>query len=222
MIGTKSPAYSRIWRKLAEIAGRPNPSYAAGDVLCDAFLVPSDPQNKSGRMYHFRTPSPGGQQIFSNFLLPAFFCAGTRADICPTRQFGAHLTPRVSSRLTFATLRLSTRKTSKGKKTWALNQSRLHALHHLALRPVVTPWANRLSSAALSVQVRRPLPVAALQLALRLVQRATFWRASSTSPTADAPAFQHLISQNSRRALRHGGCLHFLPKSSEGPCSKSF
>jgi hypothetical protein len=66
------------------------------------------------------------------------------------------------------------------------------------------------------------LRVAALRPALRLVLRATFSHASSTSSAANAHAFQNLTSQNRRRALLHGGVLHFLPNSSEGPCSKSF
>lgn len=222
MIGAKPPENSRIWRNSAETLGVPKQSYARGAALCDALSVRAVPQSKSVCMYHFRTPSPGGQQAFSKTLLPAFFCAGTPADICPTRQFGAHLTSRASSRLTFAPLCLSTRKTSKGKRPWALNLSRLHALRHWALPPAVTPWANRPSSAVRSARVRRLLPAAASQPASRLAQQATFWRASSTSPTADARALQQTTSQERRRALWHGGVLHFLPNSSEGPCSKSF
>ncbi len=226
MIGAKLPPYSRIWRNLAEMEGSPKLSYALSGLLCNAPQVPSVPQSKSAGMYHFRTPSSGGQHPFSNTLLPAIFSASVprlaQADLCPPRQFDAHLTPRFPQRLTCARYRLSTRKTSIGKTKWAPNTSRFHALQRLALQLAETPRANRPSSAARSAQARLPLRVAALRPALRLVLRATFWRASSTSSAANAHAFQHLTSQNRRRASLHGGVLHFLPNSSEGPCSKSF
>ena len=226
MIGAKLPPYSRIWRKLAEMPSLLKRHYAHSGQPCEAALVSSVPQNLSAGMYHFRTPSPGGQQSFSNTLLPAFFRAcspfAEQADLCPTRQIGAHLTLRVSRRLTFDWLRLSTKKTSKGKTLRALVPSCLHALQHLDLRHVATLLANRPSSVAQWAQARPLLPVAALQPALRSALQETSLRVSSTSWAANARTSHHLTSQNRRRASPHGGVLHFLHNSSEAPCSKSF
>ena len=226
MIGAKLPADSRIWRKMAETEGGQKLFYAASAVPCDLGQVLSVPQNTSEGTHHFRTPSPGGQQLYSNTLLPALFSprarVDARAELRPFRQISAHLAGACRQSFMFAQVRLSTRKTSKGKKSWALNTSRLRASQHLAFRPAETPWPNKRSSVARLAQVRLQSPAAASQLALRSGQLATSSPVSSTSPTADAGAFQHLTSSIDRRALLRGGFSRFLPNSSEGPCSKSF
>lgn len=77
-LGNNSPETSRLWRNLAYILRRVSYRYACIRRVCQCRNTGSAPQKLAGSVYHFRTPSPGGQRPpFRGMLLAIFFaCLG--------------------------------------------------------------------------------------------------------------------------------------------------
>ncbi len=235
VIGAKPPEYSRIWRNLADRPQFRKIRYAGSAGACNGGIVSAVPQNNPVGQYHFRTPSPGGQQVFPNTLLPTFFSGmprrsftvrrQRRAVLCSFRQDRAHFGRAVSERLTLCEVEVSRPHTSKGKKSWLSNQLFSRLLQHLALPPVVTRLQSARSSVVQSAQAPVQSQAAASLAVLQSVLRATCLPASWTSSTAD-PLTPHASSNQTfcerRRASLRGGVLRITSNSSEAPCSKSF
>jgi hypothetical protein len=231
-IGEMLLSTSRARRNYAHLVALHASRFAVSVSSCHAGVVASVSQSNAGASYHFRTTSYGGQKLFPNSFLSAFFLRADaayrpapRAGLRPCRQDRAHHVPPAIDQLTFADVRIAKSKTSRGKNQWHSNQSFLPLSQRLASRPAVIRWANRPLSAGLSAQVPQRSPVAASSLASPLARLETFLRANSTSQTADhltRVASENLKLSHRRRASLRGGVLRVTPKTSEAPCSKSF
>lgn len=239
VIGAKPPRYSRIWRRLAEKPLVSKSRYTVCDTACDGFITSAVPQNYPVDQYHFRTPSPGGQQMHSSTLLPASFSCFTlaaralssrlhselQAVFRPSRRDCAHPLRAEREQLTGAYVGVFVTHTSKGKKTWVSSQSYLRQLRPSALRPAVIPWPNAPSLAERSAQVQVPSPAAASSAAQPSGRQATYLPANWKASTADRltrTESRQTTHHERRRALPHGGVLHFNSNSSEAQCSQSF
>lgn len=236
-IGANSPRSSRIWRNPAHFTRQLKTRYESGAASCECGLTAAVPQVYPVAVYHFRTPSPGGQHAFHDVMLPVFFFARSRDRSVPHgRQIRARMArfgrrfaqvgavvmePLISNPVGLISTGIDTGDGSCGPKhlLWPL-------LPFLALRPVATPRVNRPSSAAPLAQVRQPSPVAVLYPARPSVQAPTCLPANSTSPIANTltrPVVRTSIYCTHRPATRQGGVLRFRPRTtSEAPCSRSF
>lgn len=239
VIGAKSPSVSRVWRTLADRTQVRQFGFAESPAACNCKIMSAVPQINPVGQYHFRTPSPGGQQVSSNTLLPTSFSGLARADnsaLClrfyaapaeffSSRRVCAHFSSMRSERLTPRGVGLLISYTSKGKKSWRSNQFFSRQLRRLALRPAVKRSRSARSSVVLSAQVPVPSRAAASWAVPQSALRATFLPASWKASTADALTLCASSNQKickRRRAARHGGVLPCPPNSSEAPCSKNF
>ena len=73
IISAFPPPDSRIWRNPAHIGLVNTPVFVALQSLCKRYCTESLPQVFCGSVYHFRTPSPGGQQMSQDVVLPTSF-----------------------------------------------------------------------------------------------------------------------------------------------------
>lgn len=90
-VGIFPPSISRYWRNLAHFRPASRSPFLRDEKACNRTIAASLPQVICGVVYHFRTPSPGGQRISKDVMLPTFFlrpCHNTGCDVtacCPSR-----------------------------------------------------------------------------------------------------------------------------------------
>lgn len=226
-IGTFLPANSRMWRNPAHLSEAAQLGFASVTRSCQPEITASAPPSPAGVVYHFRTPSPGGQQTPRGALLPVFFCLTSR--VCPVRG-GDHRRNRaqahrlasdcLTARVTAPTLC----PTTKGCDPCQSNPLPSYAQQPLALRPAETRLANKPSSAVPSVQVPQPSPAAALSLVPPLGPRATSFTVKPIPAAAGnslrLTRIQSIPTQH-RSANRRGGVLRLSVPTREASCSKS-
>ncbi len=234
-IGAKSPFETPIWRNPAYSRLAGTLGFASSESSCDGQYIAAVPQVYPAVKYHFRTPSPGGQQSFSNVLLPAFFswlrasAAARRTDIGPSqyahRREGAHRARPCREQLIFKRVCLGKKKTSKGINPWRSNHSSSRLLQFLDLPRAATPLASRLLSAVASA-LSVPQRLAATPLRVRpLALVPTFCTATGIPADADPLTRAGRVSiytTQRRQACQLGGVFRAKHKSSEAPCSRSF
>lgn len=231
IIGKNPPSFSPAWRNSACFLRRAFCRYACPQWLCNALNSGLAPQEYAGSEYHFRTPSPGGQQSSLDDLLSAnFFALGRSCAALNRHKKSAYRRNRaqrnpiqsdcLTGRFTLPTLMAS----SKGIGRCVSGPFSSPLRHQWVWRRAVTPSANKLLSGAPWARVLRLLQAVALPQALRSVPLATLSTAKPT-PTAvtNTPRATRFESNNTlhRSALRQGGVLRFQDKTREAPCSKS-
>jgi hypothetical protein len=191
-IGAKSPGDSRIWRNLAHCCRSGNLGLARDSDSCNRLRAKAVPQKYSADVYHFRTPSPSGQQMSQDILLPTFFSRPValiyrrrHAQKNGHEPIGAHCLSRHLERLFFSTVELRTSKHNKGTQSCLSNQSFSPLSHPSALLPAVTPLVSRPLLAVPSAASEQRLWVVTRLQVLPWVRAQTFCIATRTRASAD-------------------------------------
>ncbi len=73
ILGAFPPPNSRYWRIPAHSRLAGGMPFVCREKACERDLTEPLPQVICGAVYHFRTPSPGGQRISQDVMLPTFF-----------------------------------------------------------------------------------------------------------------------------------------------------
>lgn len=81
-VGAFPPFNSRYWRNPAHFRPEQSLPFLHGKKACNRNVTEPLPQVICGDVYHFRTPSPGGQRMSQDVMLPTFFLL-QRAEIGP-------------------------------------------------------------------------------------------------------------------------------------------
>ena len=242
-IGAFSPLYSRIWRNPAHSRLPQFWRLDGSEKECNRVDTRALPQVICVFVYHFRTPSPGGQQISQDVVLPAFFsschrCVSRIARVFAmavgqrkravkrfTRRSGAQSgmfsKERLKAKDVFPTARRSTERTSKCI-------SKLSPLPP----PFVLDWpraetrlVNKPSSAVLSAAWGR-LFWAAMPLLARPSAQVRMCCTATRIPATANPIFTRRSGAirshgECRLAFGQGGVLRFKTQKSEAPCSRN-
>ena len=221
-IGMNSPLDSRIWRILAHSRLCRFPRLERAEKECNRSHAAALPQVFCVSVYHFRTPSPGGQQSSKGVLLSAFFVPFGRSVPRWVAVLLAH------TREPTAAARVCVAQCTSMEGPQLCNSRHLPLLQppHSDLLPAETRWANRLLSAAQLAALARPRWVA-MRLQVRLWALArTCCSASKTraaaSPFPSRPAGAIRSHATCRPACGQGGVLRSKTLRSETQCSKNY
>ena len=237
-VGAFSLVDSRIWRIMAHSFSRDNSGLENPSRICHVSSSALVPQYKTGAVYHFRTPSLGGQpECFHSRLSAIFLFPGRNEDWLLTRAAVrlncAMVTQyaRLSAqRRAIHSVQLSSRvfgrilgTQEEGVRACNLIPFRSLLQSRLALRPVATRRASRSSSVVPLELASQPSPAKALQQALQSAPRATCSPAKRTSPTADrltGSARERPKVMKHRRAVTRGGVFRLHTPQREVLCSR--
>ncbi len=187
-IGTFLPESSRMWRNPAHFSGALKRGFAWLTCACQRDVTASASPSPAGAEYHFRTPSPGGQQTPIGALLPVSFRTKTMAWRIIARNrmsFDCDL----QEPLDVASVSDADHGSKQGAVPCASNQQPLRPPSlWQALRLVGTQWVNKLSLAALLVPVPQPSQAVASSQVRPSARLAICSTASSTPANADTQA----------------------------------
>lgn len=196
-IGKNLPEDARLWRNLAHFLRRKSRYLSHSQWVWNKENTVSVPQEHSGPVYHFRTPSPGGQWLqFRSLLLANFFVPQFLSSACK-RQTRVHQ-QRVGA---------------------SLRANLPDCIARWVIRP--TPLASRKGTGARRIQ---PGPyVAASLAALQSTSSAISYRAKHPDAAPDTPRAAHFNLNDTlcRSAKWQCGVLRFQDQTREAPCSKS-
>lgn len=238
-IGGFSPLDSRIWRNLAHSRRDTHLPFVRPDKACDRVHAASLPQVICGAVYHFRTPSPGGQQVSQDIMLPTFFFVSfglvlanirrlafgrQQLDACKHafRRSDAYLRAVGLERLIDLGVCHTTNASNKGRSTCVSNSQFLPQRPRSVWPRVVTQWVSRLCSGALLAASEVPFLAATPSRVPLSVPERTCFIAKQTQANANiltrvARVFQSHAER--RLAPGQGGVLRFKTQRSEALCS---
>ncbi len=243
-VGAFSPSNSRYWRNPAHFRPEPSSPFLRDKKPCNRTVTEPLPQVICGDVYHFRTPSPGGQRMSQDIMLPTFFLlhrADTGRDITTCnasardrrqprantrafRQCDAHSSESCPGSLIPYGVCHTKKVSNKGRPTCVSKPLFLSLPRPLGWRPVVTQSASRLFSAVPPVASEAQCSEATRLQALPLVPVQTCFIATDTQ--AAAKFFPRLTrgfrSHAERRPVfGQGGVLRSRTQRSEAPCSRN-
>lgn len=234
-LGANPPQGHRMRRKLADLGAPAACSFTQDHVPCHRPPAESVPQTITDAVYHFRTPSLGGQTTRSSARLLTIFLPATapcaaraahRRSCAAVPRFGqpyAHVAARRLRALRQRRVDSTTSVNWKGRGSCKSNLLSSQAAPHWALPPVVTPSVNRPSSGVPLAPVLRPSQAAASLQVPPSVLRAILLPANWTSWTANPRAHLARSTLKSRAQRRfadlQGGVLRLNPPRKGTPCS---
>ena len=230
-IGKNFLATSRIWRNSACFSRSVPVGYTRPQMLCNGDPTVSAPQTYAGADYHFRTPSPGGQQtqlrdlLPASFFVPAAHCVGRLCpEISVRRRNGAQLNPKSPDCLTRHSALPTLRASSKGIKKCVSGPLSSPSRHQLDWRLAVILRANRPSLAVPLARARRLSRAVVSLPVLQSVRLATSFSAKpipAVVTKTSRPARPEFTYPQHRSAQRQCDVLRLHVRTREAPCSKS-
>lgn len=231
---------SRIWRNSAHSRRSSFPCLESPEKECKGSPTEALPQVICVFVYHFRTPSPGGQQVSQDVMLPAFFStyrrpskrrmagifrARKRALSRGFRRQHAHVNGCGWEPLQDVCVLSKTGLSKEGISTCISRHSPLSLPLHLGLLPAVTRLASkRLSVVPSAASDLRRWAVTPLQVR-QSGPGQTCFIATKTAVTAEPELLRLRGAKTShakhRPAAGQGGVLRSKTKRSEAPCSRN-
>lgn len=180
---------SRIRRKTADLSTVDIFGFDRDHFVCQRVMAGLIPQHHLTPAYHFRTPSPDGQQ-FSQLLSVFLFVSKCARDPARVRR---HIAVSAHSRggalqnpPCLLSVKFTTQTTSEGIQQCVLRQPLSVLSPLLVWPPVVTRSANRRFMAGRPARAQRPCWTATSRQARPSARRATFFIANAIRIAADA------------------------------------
>lgn len=231
---------SRIWRNSAHSRRSSSQRLESPEKECKAQITEALPQVICVFVYHFRTPSPGGQQVSQDVMLPAFFSIYRRPSKCrmaalvrarkraPLHEFRrqhAQVNGCGWEPLQDVCVLSKTGLSKEGISTCISRHSPLSLPPHLGLLPAVTRLANKRLSVAPSAASDRRRWAATPLRARPSGPGQTCSIATKTPATAEPDLLRLRGAKTShakhRPAAGQGGVLRSKTERSEAPCSRN-
>ncbi len=237
-IGAFLPVDSRMRRNMAYSRRSGNLPFVRAEKPCDRCSSASLPQVICGAVYHFRTPSPGGQQMSKAIMLPTFFfvlhrwlCATGRGPswVLQSVMCIGRVGPSAGDQQGYCKERMidlgvcyPTRTSNKGRSKCVSNSQFSPPQQPSDLQPAVTRWVSRPFWAVPLAALALPHWAATLSRVQPWVQAPMSFTAKpipadANSLTRRARVFQSHAKR--RLAFGQGGVLRFKTPRSEALCS---